>query len=198
MSRGSREIVARQQRVADHHNIAKPLDHASNRQRRDFGAVIFRQNLTRLGIAAFGKRGGDRGRQYGPARDRGLHRLASGCDPIHEIGVDQKRRQGINRRCDLRLVAGQRDDHRRRRCRAGSERVGERAAHQWRWIVEQLEHQTFGRRELVGRQIRAKKSARQGARRLGAFIRRGSLQPLQEFADDRHRQNHTIRMRFQA
>jgi len=87
-----RKIVAREKRVADRRNIAEPVDHPIDRQRRDLGAVVFRQNLTSLGAAEFGKRARDRGRQNGTAGNCGLNGIPAGCDSIYEIGVDQSRR----------------------------------------------------------------------------------------------------------
>jgi len=88
------------------------------------------------------------------------------------------------------LVGSERNDDRRRRCRTRGQRIGERAAYQGRWIVEELEHQAFGRHQLFGGQIGTKIGARQRARRLGALISRRSCEPLQEIADDRHREPH--------
>ncbi len=87
-----RKIVARQQRIANDCDVAEPFGHAIDRERSDFGAVVFRQNLTSLGIAEFGKRGRCRSRQHGAAGNRGLNRLAASCNPVDEIGIDQKRR----------------------------------------------------------------------------------------------------------
>jgi len=159
--------------------------------------VVFRQNLTSLGTAKFGKRSCDRRRQCGAAGNCRLNGVAPHCHPIRQIGIDQKRRQRVDRRRDLRLVRGQCDDDGRRRGRTCRQRIGERTPHQRRWIVEKPEHQAFRRRKLVGVEFGTKIGAAQGACRLGALIGRRSIQPMQEIADDRHWKNHTIRMRFQ-
>ena len=125
----------------------------------------------------------ERGKR-GAAGDRGLHRGAAGRHRIDQIGIDKQRRQREHRRRDLRLVGGKREHDGRRRARACRKRVGERAAHQRRRIVEQHQHRAFGGGEIVGREIGIEIGARQRAGRFGPLAGRRGAHPLEKMADD--------------
>ena len=86
--------------------MAETLDDAVDRERRQVGAIIFDQQQAGLRTADLGDRSGDRARQAGATRDSGLDDGAPGRRGIDKIGIDEQRRQRINRRGDLRLVGG--------------------------------------------------------------------------------------------
>ena len=164
--------------------MTEALDDAVGRQWGQVGTVIFNEHQAGFCGADFGDCGGDRARQRRAARDRSLDRRTAGRHRIDQIGIDEQRRQRQHRRGDARLVGGKRENDRRRRIGARGERVGERAAHQRRRIVEQHQHGALGGAEVVGRQIGIEEGARQRAGRFGPPAGRSGAYPLKKMADD--------------
>ena len=108
-----RQIVARQQRVADHREMAVPRDDAVERERHDLGVRIFQQHQAGLGAADLGDRRRDR-RTADPARPAIATWRAgiAGRDRIDQIGVEEQRRAlaapARPRRADRRRAHGRR------------------------------------------------------------------------------------------
>ena len=72
--------------------MAVAFDDTIDRERRNVGIVVLEQRQAGFLGADFGDRGGDRTRQRGAARDRGLHRRRTGRHGIDQIGIDEQRR----------------------------------------------------------------------------------------------------------
>ena len=82
-----------------------------------------------------------------------LHRGVPGRDDLDQVGVDEKLRAFEHDRGDVGLIARQRMNNRGRRIDAAAKRLGERAAHQRRRVVEQHDHRAFGDGAIVVGQI---------------------------------------------
>jgi hypothetical protein len=184
LARGNGKIVTRQRQFAHGGEMAVAFDDTIDRERRNVGIVVLQQRQAGFLGADFGDRGGDRTRQRGAARDRGLHRRRAGRHGIDQIGIDEQRRERQHGRRDVRVVGGQRQHDGRRRARARRECVGERPAHQRRGIVEQHQHRAFGGAEIVGRKIGVEIGAGQCACCFGPLVGRRGAYPIEKIADD--------------
>ena len=134
--------------------------------------------------ADFGERGRDRARQVGAARDRGLHLGVADRDRVDQIGIEQGRRAFEHDRRDVRLSLTSACITAAGASRARAERLGERAPHQRRGIVEQHDHRAFGGDAVVVDQFGVEIGA--GQRRGGFRALRGfrGAHPLQEMPYD--------------
>ena len=92
LARRRRDVVTRQQKVADHGKVPITLDDAIERERRDFGIVVFQQHETGFGASDFGDGGRDRSRQRLAPGDCDLARRFSGRNRVDQIGVHEQRR----------------------------------------------------------------------------------------------------------
>ena len=150
----------------------------------DLGAVVLDQHQAGLGGADLGDGGGDRARQIGAARDRGLRLRPAGRDRIDQVGIDQQRRMLEHPARDLRLVGGEPEDHRRRRVLAERQRPRQRFAHQRRRIVEQHDQRAFGGGAVIGGEIGIEIGARQCGGGLGTLGGTRRTHPLEKLTND--------------
>ena len=179
-----RQVVARQDGVADRGQMPEPLHDAVERERHDLGLLVLQQREAGFGAADLGDRSRNRARQAGAAGDRNLPRRLAARHRLDQVGIEQQRRTLQHRSGDVRLILRQRMHHRRRRAIAAGEHLGERAAHQRRRIVEQHDHGAFGGGAIVVAQIGIQKCAGQRAGGFGAITGGSGAQPVQELTDD--------------
>ena len=178
------QIGARRQGVANLGVVAEALEQSPQRARPEVGVEIVGKRDRRLAPADFRQRRRDSRRQARPPGDGALGGGVAGRGEIDEFGLGQQRRPAEHHRGDVGLVGGERQHDRARRLERAGERLGERAAHQSRWVVEHRGEAELGLGALVGRKIGIKVGPRQGARRFGALPGVGPLPPGEESAHD--------------
>ncbi len=181
---GHRQIVARQQVLADRRQMAEPPDDALDRGERDVGVAVLEQGEAGLRRRHLGDGGGDRGGQQHATGDGELGRRPAGGDEIDEVVVADQRRALEQRLRHLELVGGERPHHHRRRLLRRGEDLGHGLPHQRRRVVEQHDHRAFGGGEIVGGEIGMEIGARQRGGGLGALAGTGGANPLQELTDN--------------
>ena len=199
LARRGRQIVARQQRLADRREMAEALHDAVERERRDVAASDFRSGSDRLrreptsAIAAATARW-----QPGRPRDRGLHCRTRRPTQSTRSESSSSGERARHDRGDIRLIGRQRMHDGRRRILARRECLRERDAHQRRRIVEQHDHRAFGGGAIVRRQIGIEIGARERAGGLGALAGRRGSHPLEEVPNDHGRHRLTLATHGQA
>ena len=148
-----RQIGARRQSVADLGVVAEALEQAPQRARPDVGVEIVGERDRRLAPADFRQRRRNSRRQARPPSDGALRGGVAGRGEIDELGLGQQRRPAEHHCGDVGLVGGERQHDRARRVERAGERLGERAAHQSRWVVEHRGEAKLGLGALVSRKI---------------------------------------------
>ena len=112
LARRHRQIVARQQVLADRRQMAEALDDAVDARTARFRRRHFPAARDRPRRADLGDRGGQRARQPRAAGDRDLHVGIAGGDQVDQIVFEQQRRARQHRHRDVRLIGGERMHHR--------------------------------------------------------------------------------------
>ena len=168
---------ARRQSVANLGVVAEALVQSPQRARSEVGVEIVGERDRRLAPADLRQRRRDWRRQARPPGDGALRDGVARRGEIDELGLGQQRRPAEHHRGDVGLVGGERQHDGARRLERPGKRLGERAAHQSRGVVEHRREAELGLGALVGRKIGIEVGPRQGARRFGALPSVGPLPP---------------------
>ncbi len=179
-----RQIVARKQFVAHGGEMAVALGDPRERGTRQFGCRIFEHGETGRCGPDFRECRRHRTRNHLAGSDRNLKPLLPACSEIDEFEIEERRRAFDHDFRDVELILGKPDQHRAGCILAVRQRLGERAAHLRRRIVQEHGHCRFGCHAVAARKIGVEIGACQCAGGIGAFARRRSLDPLQKLAND--------------
>ncbi|MNY01104.1 hypothetical protein D3C86_1336190 [compost metagenome] len=169
VARIGRQRLTAKQKVANIGVAAMALGNAPQREWRDEGIVVFKQDDGLRQIADFGEGGADPARQAGPCRDERARQAFAAPGQINQVGFAENRRAGNHRAGDFRLVFGKRNEN-GARCVIGiRQRFGKRQPHTRRWIVEQIGHRHIGGIAVFPRHV---------GLQIGTAERIGSFRPL--------------------
>jgi hypothetical protein len=187
MTRGHRQVDAREHRLADGADASEPGDQAIERGRRERGVRILQRDEAGFDRAGLGDRGGDRALQRSARGHRSLQIAAARGDDVDELGIDQQRRARQHQGSGLGVIGSEGMDDGVRRIGAPRQRLGERPPHQRRGIVEQHDHGALGGGPVFFGEVGVEIGPRESSGRLGALTGRSGAHPVEELTDDHRR-----------
>ena len=197
VTRGHRQVGAREHRLADGADASEPGDEAIERGRRERGVGILQRDEAGLDRPGLGDRSSHRALQRHAGGDRGLQIAAARGDDIDKLGIDQQRRARQHQRCDIGMIGGQGMDDGMGRVGASRQRFGERPPHQRRRIVEQHDHGALGGGPIFLGEVGVEIGPCESPGRLGALTGRSGAHPVEELTDD-HDQPRALSLRDSA